>query len=159
MRKVLFSVFMIAMVAFAFTVPTQVNAQAPLLYTGEMGPDTVNASETITHYPNGTSFATARRFKDLGDMAIAVKLDSLSGTPNVKSYLDVSYDLAGTFWVPVDTVTSVLMGTTKTFQFDQFKTDDNLDDTFAPTWFRIRHVGTGTQAVKVQDIYCFKKRL
>lgn len=142
--------------AFASSVIDTVDAQT-LLYTGEMGPDTVNASETITHWPNGTSFATARRFTVPGDMIISCKLDSLSGTPNVKSILWVADDLAGTIWVPVDTVTSVLMGATKTFQFDTWNVDDSK--LFKATWFKITHTGTGTQAVKAQDTYAFKKRL
>ena len=155
MRKVLF--LFLSLIAFAIT--NEVNAQAPLLYTGEMGPDTVNASETITHWPNGTSFATARRFKDLGDLSITCKLDSLSGTPNVVSTLWVADDLAGTIWKAVDTVTSTNLGTahTKTFQFDCYNNESDV--AFRATWFKITHVGTGTQGTKAQDTYAFKKRL
>lgn len=154
--KNIFLLFLLSFLASVVFTPS-VNAQTPLLYTGEMGPDTVNASETITHWPNGTSFGTARRFRDLGAMNITVKLDSLSGTPNVTSILWVADDLAGTIWLPVDTVTSVLMGTTKTFQFDTYNIDDDSD--MKSTWFKITHAGTGTQAVKAQDTYAFKKRL
>src|SRR5690349_4347667 len=99
MKQLLFSI------SFLLVLALSAKAQ-PLLYSGESGPDTVNASETIYHYPNGTSFATARRFKDLGNLALAVKLDSLSGTPNVTTTLQVAYDLLATFWVDVDTVAS-----------------------------------------------------
>lgn len=158
MRKFLFSIFMIAMVAIGFTVPTEVNAQAPLLYTGEMGPDTVNASETITHWPNGTSFATARRFKDVGNLSVTCKLDSLSGTPNVTTTLWLAEDLAGTIWKPVDTVSTTNMGPahSKTFQFDCFNNESDV--LLKATWFKITHVGSGTQGVKAQDTYAFKRR-
>lgn len=157
MRILFFISFLFTMV-FA-SIPTDVAAQSPLLYTGEMGPDTINASETITHWPNGTSFATARRFRDLGPLSITCKLDSLSGTPNVTSILWIADDLAGTIWMPIDTVTTTNMGPahSKTFQFDTFNVDDDSD--MKATWFKITHTGTGTQAVKDQDTYAFKKRI
>lgn len=144
MRKFLFSLF--AMLAFAVTM----SAQAPLLYTGEMGPDTVNASETIYHYPNGTSFATARRFKDLGALEVLVRSDSLSGSTNVAYTLQTSYDVDGTLWYDAATLT----GNGATTQYLRYE-----DTEFIPTWWRIKAVGTGTQATKFQTVYAFKRRL
>jgi hypothetical protein len=149
MRKLLFLSFMIATVAFCFT-PNDVTAQAPLLYTGEMGPDTVNSGETIYHYPNGTNFATARRFKDLGNFEYAIQSDSLSGATNVAITVQVSYDLAGTVWYDAYTHTSN-GAASQVFR--------NEDTEFTPTWIRIKYVGTGTQATKVQSVYSFKRRL
>jgi hypothetical protein len=144
MRKFLFSLFAIA--SFAVTM----SAQAPLLYTGEMGPDTVNASETIYHYPNGTSFATARRFKDLGALEVLVKSDSLSGATNVAYTLQTSYDVDGTLWYDAATLT----GNGAAAQYLRYE-----DTEFIPTWWRIEAVGTGTQATKFQTVYAFKRRL
>ena len=146
MRKLLFS--LIAICAFAFT--SDVSAQAPLLYTGEMGPDTVNASETIYHNPNGTSFATSRRFKDLGALEVLVKSDSLSGATNVAYTLQTSYDLDGTLWYDAATLT----GNGASAQYLRYE-----DTEFIPTWWRIKAVGTGTQATKFQTVYAFKRRL
>ena len=144
MRKVLFSI--IAMVVFAFTM----SAQAPLLYTGEMGPDTVNSGETIYHYPNGTSFATARRFKDLGALEYVIASDSLSGSTNVAVTVQYSYDLDGTVWYDAYTHTSNGAAS------QRFR---NEDTELTATWWRIKYVGTGTQATKVQSVYAFKKRI
>jgi hypothetical protein len=144
MMKFLFSLF--AMMAFAVAT----SAQAPLLYTGEMGPDTVNASETIYHYPNSTSFATARRFKDLGALEVLVRSDSLSGSTNVAYTLQTSYDVDGTLWYDAATLT----GNGATTQYLRYE-----DTEFIPTWWRIKAVGTGTQATKFQTVYAFKRRL
>lgn len=152
MKRVLFSMFMIATVALCFT-PMDVNAQAPLLYAGEMGPDTVNAAETIYHYPGGTSFATARRFKDLGALEIVSRLDSLTGTTNVVATLQYAYDLDGTVWY--DAVTTDLTNGSNTL--GRFvKTEDTE---LTATWVRVRYVGSGTQATKAQTVYAFKKRI
>ena len=150
MRKLLFS--LIAICAFAFT--SDVSAQAPLLYTGEMGPDTVNASETIYHYPNGTSFATSRRFTQLGDLEVYVQSDSLTGATAVTYTLQAALDLAGTSWATVDTET----GNGATSQVLVFDTDP-FDHGFIPTWWRIKATSTGTQTTKFRTTYAFKKRL
>jgi hypothetical protein len=146
MRKLLFS--LIAICAFAFTY--DVSAQAPLLYTGEMGPDTVNSGETIYHYPNGTSFATSRRFKDLGALEYCIASDSLSGATNVAVTVQYSYDLDGTVWYDAYTHTSNGAAS------QRFR---NEDTELSATWWRIKYVGTGTQATKVQSVYAFKKRI
>ena len=148
MKKVLFS--LIAICAFAFSM----NAQAPLLYTGEMGPDTLNNAETVYHYPNGTSFATSRRFTQLGDLEVYVQSDSLTGATAVTYTLQVALDLAGTSWATVDTET----GNGATSQVLVFDTDP-FDHGFIPTWWRIKAVSTGTQTTKFQTTYAFKKRL
>ena len=153
MKKVLFSIFMIATVAFAFT-PTEMTAQAPLLYTGEMGPDTLNNAETVYHYPNGTSFATSRRFTQLGDLEVYVQSDSLTGATAVTYTLQAALDLAGTSWATVDTET----GNGATSQVLVFDTDP-FDHGFIPTWWRIKATSTGTQTTKFQTTYAFKKRL
>lgn len=153
MRKFLFSIFMIAMVAFAFTIPTA-NAQAPLLYTGESGPDTLTNADTVYHYPNGTSFATSRRFKDLGDLEVWVESDSLTGSTAVTYVLQVALDLAGTVWYNMDTET----GNGAATQVLRFDTDPD-ERGFLPTWWRIRAISSGTQSTKFQTVYAFKKRL
>ena len=150
MRKLLFS--LIAICAFAFT--SDVSAQAPLLYAGEMGPDTLNNSETIYHYPGGTSFATSRRFTYLGDLEVHIKSDSLSGATATTYTLEVSNDLAGTAWYTVDTE----LGNGATSQVLKFDTDPDGNG-FIPTWFRVKGVSTGTQATKFQTTYSWKKRL
>lgn len=147
MRKFLFSLF--AMLAFAVTM----SAQAPLLYTGEMGPDTVNAAETIYHYPNGTSFATARRFKDLGDLEVCVRFDSISGATNVDVTLQYAYDLAGTVWYDAST-TNLTSGSNTNGRYLRVEDAD-----FGATWWRVKAVGTGTQATNFQTVYAFKRRL
>ena len=148
MKKVLFS--LIAICAFAFSM----NAQAPLLYTGEMGPDTLNNAETVYHYPNGTSFATSRRFTQLGDLEVYVQSDSLTGATAVTYTLQVALDLAGTSWATVDTE----IGNGATSQVLVFDTDP-FDHGFIPTWWRIKATSTGTQTTKFQTTYAFKKRL
>jgi hypothetical protein len=148
MRKVLFSIFAVLTIAFCFS--PEIKAQAPLLYTGEMGPDTVNSGETLYHYPNGTSFATARRFKDLGDLEVLVKSDSLSGSTNVAYTLQYSYDIDGTLWYDAATLT----GNGAAAQYLRSEDTD-----FGATWWRIKAVGTGTQATKFQTVYAFKRRL
>lgn len=148
MKRVLFS--LIAIFAFAFTM----SAQAPLLYTGEMGPDTLNNAETIYHYPSGTSFATSRRFTQLGDLEVHVKSDSLSGATAVTYTLETANDLAGTVWATVDTE----LGNGATSQVLVFDTDP-FDHGFVPTWWRLKAVSTGTQATKFQTTFAWKKRL
>jgi len=148
MRKLLFS--LIAICAFAFSM----DAQAPLLYTGEMGPDTLNNAETVYHYPNGTSFATSRRFTQLGDLAVYVQSDSLTGATAVTYTLEAALDLAGTSWATVDTET----GNGATSQVLVFDTSP-FDNGFIPTWWRLKAVSTGTQTTKFQTTYAFKKRL
>lgn len=153
MKRVLFLLPLFLVMAFAFT-PDKSFAQ-PLLYTGEIGPDTLNASETIYHYPSAsstvaTSVSNARRFRDLGDLEILVRSDSLSGATNGVATFQVSYDLAGTLWYDVGTLT--INGATAQY----YHVEDEL---FNPTWWRMKFVGTGTQATKIQTVYSFKKRL
>lgn len=150
MKRILF------LIAFTFaiclTVQNTVHAQS-LLYTGYMGPDTVNAAETIYHYPNGTSFATARRFRELGDLEVTVQLDSLSGATNVDLTLQAAYDIAGTIWYDVGTA-NLTSGSNTTGRF--YHVEDTL---FGGTWWRIKAVGTGVQATKFRTVYSFKKSL
>ncbi len=134
----------------AFALVNDASAQAPLLYAGEMGPDTINSGETLYHYPGGTSFATARRFRDLGALEVLIQSDSLSGATNGTAVLQVSYDLAGTQWYDV---TSLTLNGAAT----QYSKTEDAD--FTPTWFRIKYTGTGVQATKVQSSYAFKRRL
>jgi len=148
MRKFLFLIAVFT----AFALST--NAQAPLLYTGESGPDTLTNADTVYHYPNGTSFATSRRFKDLGDLEVWVKSDSLSGSTAVTYVLQVALDLAGSAWYNMDTET----GNGATSQVLRFDTDPD-ERGFLPTWWRIRAISTGTQSTKMQTVYAFKKRL
>jgi hypothetical protein len=134
---------------FGFFTSTEVSAQ-PLLYASEMGPDTINASETVYHYPSGTSFATARRLRDLGNFEYAIQSDSLSGATNVAVTVQYAYDLAGTVWYDAYTHTS--NGATQQI----FR---NEDSGLGATWVRFKFVGTGTQATRVQTTYAFKKIL
>ena len=151
MRKFLFALFAVLSIAFCFT--PEIKAQAPLLYTGEMGPDTVNASETIYHYPNGTSFATARRFKDLGALEVLVRFDSLSGATNVDVTLQYSYDIDGTLWYDVST-SNLTSGSNTLGRFFRVEDAD-----LTATWWRVKAVGTGVQGTKFQTVYAFKRRL
>lgn len=142
--------FFLTFALAVLAVPQNIAAQ-PLLYAGEMGPDTVNASETIYHYPNGTSFATSRRFRDLGQFEYAIQSDSLSGATDVAVTVQYAYDLAGTVWYDAYTHTSN-GATSQVFR--------NEDSALGATWVRFKYVApAGTQATKVQTTYAFKKTL
>jgi hypothetical protein len=149
MKRVLFS--LIAICAFAFT--TSVTAQAPLLAAGEIGPDTLNNAETIYHYFGGTSFATARRLKDLGSLEAVGRLDSLTGTTNATATLQYAYDLAGTIWYDAAS-TSLNAGSNTLGRFARTE-----DTELTATWARMKYESTGTQTSKVQTVWAFKKRL
>lgn len=129
---------------------TNINAQS-LLYTGEMGPDTLNASETIYQYPNGTSVSTSRRFTALGALEILVRVDSLSGATGGTMTLQTCNDLNCDEWYDAGTLT-INGSTTQYYRFE--------DTLFVPTRFRLKYVAPGgTQATKVKATYSFKKTL
>jgi|GEM_PF-5010493 len=140
-------------ITFLLAVAFTASAQTPQMYAGTMGPDTVNASETIYHYPGGTSFATARRFRDLGALEVLVQLDSLSGATNVDVTVQYSYDILGTLWYDAST-TSLNAGSNTLGRFVRLEDAD-----LTATWARIKAVGTGVQATRFRSSYAFKKRI
>ena len=137
------------LILFFLTIALSASAQFRFA-SGEVGPDTLNASETLYHYIGGTSWATARQFEYPGEFVILVQSDSLSGATAATITVEYCLDDACTLTYTAGTLTANGAAS------QQLRVEDlNLIE----QKIRVKGVATsGVQATKFQTTWAFKRR-
>lgn len=116
---------------------------------GEVGPDTLNANETLYQYIGGTSWETATQFDKPGELVILVQADSLSG--NVGGTISVEFCLDDACVLAYTAGSLAISGSSS----QQLRIKDT---NFAEQKVRVKAVATAdVQALKYQTTYTFKR--
>lgn len=136
-----YTLALFCMMLFSFTFSNEANAQIKKIEYGSLAVDTLDDTETLLFaYPNVTS--------DIYDLSWQISATNISGTTDIAVVLEGSNCAACSSWSELDTITLNAANTSHLF----------VKDNFPALRVRAKATGTGTQSVKLENHYYWRRR-
>lgn len=125
----------------SLVVTNEANAQIKKIEYGSLAVDTLDNTDTLLFsYPNVTS--------DIYDLSWQISATNISGTTDIAVVLEASNCAACSSWSELDTITLNAANPSHLF----------VQDNFPALRVRAKATGTGTQSVKLENHYYWRRR-